>query len=198
MKSSYGLAMIAGWKAKIGMTLGCVLVVLVYELHQQSVLRNKIESLEKRQASLSEQAAGLQFERDDATNRLGMLGEENKRLQLNASEILKLRAEVTRLNGSMRQEKGSGRGEALWSATRTDPSSDESFDDRQKKFLAQVTEGIKTKNSVADLDRLKDTLARWDELVPSMFPSNMNAVLPILKERVRERIAELEEEKQKK
>jgi len=63
-----------------------------------------------------------------------------------------------------------------------------------KHYLAQMTENIKTKNSVADLDRLRDTLARWDELVTNMVPASMAPVIPALRRKVAERVTELEVE----
>jgi hypothetical protein len=60
-----------------------------------------------------------------------------------------------------------------------------------------MTVNIKTKNSVADLDRLRDTLAQWDELVTNMGPAKMAAVVLALKQLVVERVMELEEAGQK-
>lgn len=71
------------------------------------------------------------------------------------------------------------------------------LDTEQRKFLTEMTENIKTKNSVADINRLKDSLVRWDELFANntnMFPGKMQAVIPIIKQRVIERVAELETE----
>ena len=66
------------------------------------------------------------------------------------------------------------------------------LDAEQSKFVADMTENIKTKNSVDDINRLKDTLARWNTLSTNMVPAKMWPVLPTLKQRVVERVAELE------
>ena len=64
----------------------------------------------------------------------------------------------------------------------------------QRKVLKEWTSNLMTKNSVADIGRLKDSLERWDELFMDLAEPEMRAVFAILKERVRERIAALEAE----
>ena len=61
--------------------------------------------------------------------------------------------------------------------------------------LADWTTKLKTGNSVADLARLKDSLERWDELFMKPAPEDQKPVFAILKERLKERIAELETQK---
>jgi cell division protein FtsL len=67
--------------------------VIIYAIH----LQNQIQALQQRQTSLLEQLQQLQQERDDATNQLAMLVDENNTLKANSMELLRLRAEVTRL-----------------------------------------------------------------------------------------------------
>ena len=66
------------------------------------------------------------------------------------------------------------------------------LDDEQRKALKQWTDGLNTGNSAADLDRLKDSLQRWDELFMNPAPAKLKPVFAILKERLKERIVELE------
>jgi len=76
----------------------------------------------------------------------------------------------------------------------TPPRTEPHLNENQRKVLDEWTHGIKTRNSVADIERLKDSLARWDELFTNPSPPEMKPVFAILKERVKERLAELEAE----
>jgi hypothetical protein len=69
---------------------------------------------------------------------------------------------------------------------------EDDLNDAQRKSLEDWTSKLKTGNSVADIGRLKDSLKRWDELFMNPASAEMKPVFAILKERVRERIAELE------
>ena len=71
----------------------------IFEAHQNSQLRDQVQTLQEQQAPLAEQIRQLQRERDDATNRLASSHEENEQLKSNSNEneLLKLRGEVTRL-----------------------------------------------------------------------------------------------------
>lgn len=72
--------------------------------------------------------------------------------------------------------------------------SEADLNEDQRKALQQWTSNLKTGNSVADIDRLRDSLKRWDELMMNTAPPEMKPVFAILEERVRERIVELEAE----
>jgi RNA polymerase sigma factor (sigma-70 family) len=68
--------------------------------HQAQVkLREQNQTLQQQQASLADQLAQLQRDRDDATNQLAGLIAENAQLKSNSNEdeLLKLRAKVTQL-----------------------------------------------------------------------------------------------------
>lgn len=65
----------------------------VYVFHLQS----QNGSLQQQQAMLGQQIEQLSRERDEATNQLAGLQQENKQLRVNEPELLKLRSEVTRL-----------------------------------------------------------------------------------------------------
>ncbi len=71
---------------------------------------------------------------------------------------------------------------------------EESFNEEQRKEFDRWAQGIQTRNSVADIDRLKDSLKRWDELFMNPASPEMKPVFAALKERAKERLAELEKE----
>ena len=62
-------------------------------------LRNQIQSLQQQQATLGRQIAQLTLERDDASNQLASLRQENTQAQANEMELLKLRGEVGLFRG---------------------------------------------------------------------------------------------------
>ncbi len=66
------------------------------------------------------------------------------------------------------------------------------LDDEQRKALKQWNDRLNTGNSAADLDRLKDSLQRWDELFVNPAPPQLKPVFEILRERLKGRIVELE------
>jgi RNA polymerase sigma factor (sigma-70 family) len=71
----------------------------IYAAHQSAQLHAQIQTLQSRQAPLAAQIQEMQQERDDATNQMaGMLAENTqKQSDSNENELLRLRAEVTRL-----------------------------------------------------------------------------------------------------
>lgn len=71
---------------------------------------------------------------------------------------------------------------------------EEGLNEKQRKEFDRWAQGIQTRNSVADIDRLKDSLKRWDELFMNPASPEMKPVFAALKERVKERLAELEKE----
>jgi hypothetical protein len=71
---------------------------------------------------------------------------------------------------------------------------EDALTESQRKVLDDWTHGLKTRNSVADIGRLKDSVNRWDELFMDPAPPELKPVFAILKGRVQERIAELEAE----
>ena len=68
----------------------------IFEAHQNSQLREQVQTLQQQQAPLAEQLAQLQREHDDATNRLASLADELARTKSNNLELMKLRGKVTR------------------------------------------------------------------------------------------------------
>jgi len=71
----------------------------IFEVHQASQLRQQNQTLQQQQSLLAGQIQQLQQERGDITNRLASLLAENRELNSgrNATELLKLRGELTRL-----------------------------------------------------------------------------------------------------
>jgi RNA polymerase sigma factor (sigma-70 family) len=86
-------------KTAITAALAAVVGAGIYEAHQASTLQNEVQTFRQQQASIAEQIRQMQYERDDATNRLAALLAENEQLKSNkdTAELLKLRGEVTRL-----------------------------------------------------------------------------------------------------
>jgi hypothetical protein len=93
------IAMTTLQKSIIVAALASVVGTGIYAAHQNANSRAEIETLRQQQAPLTAQVQELQQERDDATNQLAGLLAENTQLKSNSnqSELLRLRAEVTRL-----------------------------------------------------------------------------------------------------
>jgi RNA polymerase sigma factor (sigma-70 family) len=81
----------------------------IFEAHQNSQLRDQIQTLQQQQTPLADQLAQLQRERDDATNQLAGLLAENAQLKSNSNEneLLKLRGEVTQLQNAANDQTAS-------------------------------------------------------------------------------------------
>jgi RNA polymerase sigma factor (sigma-70 family) len=100
--TSTAIAMTTLQKAAIAATLAIVAGTGIYEARQASQLRDQVESLRQQQAPLTEQIQQLQRERDDATNRLAAVNDENARFKSGQylTELLKLRSQVGLLQQS--------------------------------------------------------------------------------------------------
>ena len=96
------IAMTTLQKTLITATLVVAVGTGIYEARQASRLRNQVQTLQQQQI---EQIQQLSHERDDATNQLAALRNENERLNRNTAELLKLRGEV----GPKRKPKMGGR-----------------------------------------------------------------------------------------
>jgi RNA polymerase sigma factor (sigma-70 family) len=81
-------------KTFITAAIVAVVGIGVYEAYQASVFRNRVNTLRKQQTALTEQLAR---ERDDTTRQLAALSNENGRLNRDTTELMRLRAEATRL-----------------------------------------------------------------------------------------------------
>ena len=95
------IAMTTVQKALITVTTAVAIGAGVYEARQNSTLRSQVQTLQQQYAPLMNQIQELQHDRDDATNRLATLREENKTLKGNLAGLPKLRGEVARLRGNL-------------------------------------------------------------------------------------------------
>ena len=97
------IAMTTLQKAVITATIVAAVGTGIYEAHQTSTLRNQVQTLQQKQALLTEQIQQLEPERDDATNRLAKIGEQSALSDKEKAELLRLRGEVTRLKADSRE-----------------------------------------------------------------------------------------------
>ena len=99
------IAMTTLQKSIIGATFAVVAGTGFFEAHQVSQLREQNQILQQQQTPLSEQIRQWQQELNEATNQLVALQTENEQLKSNpnATELLKLRGEVTQLQSESRQ-----------------------------------------------------------------------------------------------
>lgn len=93
-------------KTIIGATLAAAVGTGIYEAHQAANARAELEALKQQQA---ETTSRLGRERDEEVGKLAKLTEENERLNRNAAEVLRLRAEATRLRSELANAAASAR-----------------------------------------------------------------------------------------
>lgn len=181
--------MTAASKTIVGLVFAACISVIVYQAHEIAELRHGIEASQEQQRQWEQTKQEL----GELKSQLIGVAAENERLHLELASIPKLRAEVTRLtkvNDAQTQSAGPGRVKRNPVESNSEPE----LDAEQKQALAEQTGLIWTHNSVADLARLKDSLARWDELFITNCPAKMVPVFMILKDRVAERVSILEME----
>ena len=96
------IAMTTLQKTAITAALAAAVGTGIFEAHQSSQLRQQNQTLQQEQSLLAAQLQQLQQEHGDLTNRLAFLLAENKGLSSgrNATELLKLRGEVARLQNA--------------------------------------------------------------------------------------------------
>lgn len=87
------IAMTTLQRIVIGATLTAAVGTGIFEAHQASQLRDRVQTLQKQQSSLAEQLRQLERERGDATIRLTALRNENERLKNSEAELLKSRVQ---------------------------------------------------------------------------------------------------------
>jgi RNA polymerase sigma factor (sigma-70 family) len=88
------IAMTTLQKTLVSVAIAAAVSTGVYEGRQASTSRARVQALLHQQAPLTEQIQGLTRERDDLVSKLAGLQDENKRLNRDKSELLKLRSEV--------------------------------------------------------------------------------------------------------
>ncbi len=99
------IAMTTLQKVAVAAALTATISTGAYEAHQASNLRDQNQTLQQQQAPLASQIQQLTQERDDATNRLALLAGEvaAARNSSNQSEMLAMRAEISRLRAAQKQ-----------------------------------------------------------------------------------------------
>jgi RNA polymerase sigma factor (sigma-70 family) len=97
------IAMTTLQKAIIGATLAAAVGTGIFEAHQNSQLREQVQTFQQQQAPLADQLRQLRHERDEVTNRLAELFAENAQLKSHSdeNELLKLRGEVGALRAQL-------------------------------------------------------------------------------------------------
>jgi RNA polymerase sigma factor (sigma-70 family) len=103
------IAMTTLQKTLITATIIAAVGAGIYEARQASNLQNQVQTLQQRQAPLTEQVKQLQREHEEATRKLAALREDNELLQpaTNTAELLKLRGEVGVLRRQLADYKSS-------------------------------------------------------------------------------------------
>jgi RNA polymerase sigma factor (sigma-70 family) len=91
------IAMTMMQKTLISATLAAIAGAGFYEANQAARLRDQVQALRMERAPLAEQIKQLQRERDGASNRLALLADENAYANSISAELLRLRAELSRL-----------------------------------------------------------------------------------------------------
>ena len=91
------IAMTTLQKTLITATLAVVTGAGIYEARQAAQLREQNQTLRQQQVPLAGQVQELRDEKNNAANRLAALADELEKAKGDSSELLKLRAEVTRL-----------------------------------------------------------------------------------------------------
>jgi hypothetical protein len=175
--------------------LGGLICALLYQGEKIRRLQTMLQERPERPTILLDQTNGpvTSVPKDNSSlNSIGSITADPSR------ELLRLRGEVSVLKRQLaerldRTSKDQEQHQLARSQTVSWTESD--LNDQQRKSLADWTEKLKTGNSVTDLARLKDSLDRWEELMVNPAPPEQKPVLAILKERLKERIAELESQK---
>ena len=102
------IAMTTLQKTLITAALAVAVGTGIYEARQAANARAEVQTLQQQQAPLAEQIQQLKQERDETARQLASSREESERLNRNTGELLKLRAEVTRLRNSAQTSKTQG------------------------------------------------------------------------------------------
>jgi RNA polymerase sigma factor (sigma-70 family) len=91
------IAMTTLQKTIITVTIATAVSTGLYEARQASNLLTQVQTLQRQQAPLAEQLDQVTRERDDAKRQLAAIRDDDKRLNRDAAELLRLRGEVARL-----------------------------------------------------------------------------------------------------
>jgi hypothetical protein len=177
---------------------GALVALIIWQHSRIGNLESEAAKLQKRlevQAEAHEQAtkttefgASVGFQ----SNAAPILSVEQE------GELLRLRGEVGVLRAELTQALQQGakeKPEYLPPAQETRTWTEVDLNEAQRQSLAEWTARLTTGNSVSDIDRLKDSLNRYDELFMKPAPEEQKPVFSVLKEKLKERIAELEAQK---
>lgn len=197
-----------GWKAVV-LAAAAIVALLVFQTRQKTRLQDQIEALLVKAEGLAESLEHARREHLETTNRLATL-ERTGKAERDSLEIASLRAEVAKLTKLLEATKqqrlathtrdlGSERN-ASEAETPTPenppvpavPLTEEQLSGSQRIALNQLTKEVNRGNSIDDIDRLKDSLARWDELYVKDAPEDVKPVFLLLEGKVRERLEVLE------
>jgi RNA polymerase sigma factor (sigma-70 family) len=91
------IVMTALQKTIVTVTIVAAVGTGIYEAHQVSTLRDQVQALEQQQTLLTGQIQQLRGERDDASNRVVRLANENAALKNDSTELQQVREELYRL-----------------------------------------------------------------------------------------------------
>ncbi|MDB6037930.1 MAG: hypothetical protein JWM99_1771 [Verrucomicrobiales bacterium] len=167
-----------------------------YQAWRCSQLRREIVTLKQEEAIAAGQIQQISRERDESASKMSALIHDNEYLNRNNLELQKLRNEVARFRNNSTHS-----GEKLASTKANEASKDgetppdeSEFTEEQKTALRDWREKIMTGNSVNDLDRLQDSLNRWNELFEDPATLEMKPVFKSLKIYLAQRIADLRQE----
>jgi RNA polymerase sigma factor (sigma-70 family) len=154
------IAMTTLQKTIVGAALAVAIGAGIYEAHEASALRGRLEALQNQQPQLAaaqDQVRQLQAERDAATNRVAALVGENAALRKNPATELKLRGEV----GRLQQENTAMGQKSPLDMVAGSPETKKLIRDQQKMTLAMVYKDFakNLKLSTEQSDKLNEVLA---------------------------------------
>jgi RNA polymerase sigma factor (sigma-70 family) len=102
------IAMTTLQKAAVTIALAVSIGAAIYEARETEKVREQNSALQQAQSLFAAQLQQFQQERDDATNKLGLMGAELEAQRNDNKELLKLRGEVTRLRSGAQRNASSG------------------------------------------------------------------------------------------
>ena len=184
-------------QALVGLVLVGVLWVAIHQTWRASRQQGEIDSLRLQNSLLSDQLGRLTHEKDELKRELASLRAASERQNTNIVELLRLRSEIAefrRRPPPVSQAAHSMEVVGVDRPSHADLPDETSLSPLQRIALEHYAEKVKSGNSVADIDRLKDSLKRWEELYVEPSPPEMKAVFRLLERKVHERLAELEAE----
>jgi hypothetical protein len=96
LAATEGLAMTTLQKSLIAGSLAAVVGTGIFEVRQNSYLRNQVDTLQQQQAPLNNQIQQLQRERDEARAELAVVQSATQQLRRDTVEVARMRSEASR------------------------------------------------------------------------------------------------------